>query len=113
MVRDEKLPEHAARVGAELLAALRAIDDPRIGAVRGAGLFLGVDLIDTDGRPDEPLALDVVNALRERRILLAASGPDNHTLKIRPPLVFDDADVDRLVTELTAVLQATPTKEHP
>ena len=113
VVRDEKLPEHAARVGAELLAALRAIDDPRIGAVRGAGLFLGVDLIDTDGRPDEPLALDVVNALRERRILLAASGPDNHTLKIRPPLVFDDADADRLVTELAAVLQATPTKEHP
>jgi len=113
VVRDERLPEHAARVGAELLAALRAIDDPRIGAVRGAGLFLGVDLVDGGGRPDEPLALDVVNALRERRILLAASGPDNHTLKIRPPLVFDDADADRLVTELTAVLQATPTQENP
>lgn len=113
VVRDEGLPEHAARVGAELLAALRGIDDPRIGAVRGAGLFLGVDLVDEEGRPDEPLALDVVNALRARRILLAASGPDNHTLKIRPPLVFDDADADRLVTELTAVLQATPTQEHP
>jgi len=112
VVRDEGLPEHAARVGAELLAALRGIDDARIGAVRGAGLFLGVDLVDADGLPDEPLALDVVNALRERRILLAASGPDNHTLKIRPPLVFDDADAARLVTELTAVLQATPTKEH-
>jgi len=105
VVRDEHLPEHAARVGAELLAALRAIDDPRIGAVRGAGLFLGVDLVDADGRPDEPLALDVVNALRDRRILLAASGPDNHTLKIRPPLVFDDADATRLVSELAAVLK--------
>lgn len=108
VVRDERLPEHAARVGAHLLAALRELDDPRIGAVRGAGLFLGVDLVDANGRPDEPLALDVVNALRERRILLAASGPDNHTLKIRPPLVFDEADADRLVTELAAVL-----KEHP
>ena len=107
VVRDEGLPEHAARVGADLLAALGAIDDPRIGAVRGAGLFLGVDLVDGDGRPDEPLALDVVNALRERHILLAASGPNNHTLKIRPPLVFDDADATRLVTELASVL-----KEH-
>jgi 4-aminobutyrate aminotransferase-like enzyme len=107
VVRDERLPEHAAAVGARLLEALRALDDPRIGAVRGAGLFLGVDLVDANGRPDEPLALDVVNALRERRILLAASGPDNHTLKIRPPLVFDDDDATRLVTELAAVL-----KEH-
>lgn len=107
VVRDEGLPEHAARVGAGLLAALGAIDDPRIGAVRGAGLFIGLDLVDADGRPDEALALDVVNALRERRILLAAGGPDNHTLKIRPPLVFDDADATRLVTELAAVL-----KEH-
>jgi len=108
VVRDEGLPEHAAAVGGRLLAALRELDDPRIGAVRGAGLFLGVDLVDAAGAPDEPLALDVVNALRERRILLAASGPDNHTLKIRPPLVFDDTDADRLVTELAAVL-----KEHP
>ena len=105
VVRDEGLPEHAARVGADLLAALGALDDPRIGAVRGAGLFLGVDLVDVNGRPDEALALDVVNALRERHILLAASGPDNHTLKIRPPLVFDDADATRLVTELTSVLK--------
>jgi 4-aminobutyrate aminotransferase-like enzyme len=107
VVRDEGLPEHAAVIGGRLLAELRTIDDPRIGAVRGAGLFVGVDLVDANGRPDEPLALDVVNALRQRRILLAASGPDNHTLKIRPPLVFDDADATRLVAELAAVL-----KEH-
>ncbi|MEO6115129.1 MAG: aminotransferase class III-fold pyridoxal phosphate-dependent enzyme, partial [Pseudolysinimonas sp.] len=108
VVRDEGLPEHAAAVGGRLLKALRAIGDPRIGEVRGAGLFIGVDMVDADGRPDERLALDVVNALRERHILLAASGPDNHALKIRPPLVFDDADATRLVTELAAVL-----KEHP
>ena len=105
VVRDERLPEHAARVGGGLLEALRGLDDPRIGAVRGAGLFLGVDLVDAEGRPDEALALDAVNALRARHILLAASGPDNHTLKIRPPLVFDDADATRLVTELAEVLK--------
>jgi len=104
VVRDEGLPEHAEAVGGRLLAELRSIGDPRIGEVRGAGLFVGVDLVDANGLPDEPLALDVVNGLRQRRILLAASGPDNHTLKIRPPLVFDDADAARLVTELAAVL---------
>ncbi|MEP6843573.1 MAG: aminotransferase class III-fold pyridoxal phosphate-dependent enzyme [Pseudolysinimonas sp.] len=108
VVRDEGLSEHAARVGAQLLAALRELDDPRMGEVRGAGLFLGIDLVDAAGHPDESLALDLVNALRERHILLAASGPHNHTLKIRPPLVFGDADASRLVTELAAAL-----KEHP
>jgi 4-aminobutyrate aminotransferase-like enzyme len=105
VVRDEGLPEHAEAVGGRLLAALRELDDRRIGAVRGAGLFLGVDLIDSAGHPDEPLALDVVNALRDRHILLAVSGPDNHTLKLRPPLVFDDDDATRVVTELAAVLK--------
>ena len=82
-----------------------AIGDPRIGDVRGAGLFIGVDLVDADGRPDEALTLDVVNGLRDRRVLLSATAVDNATLKIRPPLVFDEADADRLLTELAAVLK--------
>ena len=43
--------------------------------------------------------------MRERRVLLAASGPRNDTLKIRPPLPFSIADADRLLTELNAVLR--------
>jgi 4-aminobutyrate aminotransferase-like enzyme len=78
---------------------------PRIGAVRGAGLFIGVDLVSRDGEPDEAFTLDVVNALRDRRVLLSATGVLNSTLKIRPPLVFDEADADRLLTELDAVLR--------
>ena len=89
---------HAARVGARLAAGIRSIGSQHVRAVRGAGLYLGVDLT------DEPRTLDVVNAMRERRVLLAAAGPDNATLKIRPPLVFDDADADRLLEELAAVL---------
>lgn len=105
MIRDEGLIAHAARVGALLRDGIAAIGSDRVAEVRGAGLFLGVDLVDAEGRPDEPFALDVVNALRERRVLLAASGPENATLKIRPPLVFDDADADRLLRELAAVLR--------
>jgi 4-aminobutyrate aminotransferase-like enzyme len=98
VIEDEQLIEHARVVGGRLAEGIRGLGDERILAVRGAGLFLGVDLV------DEAFTLDVVNALRDRRVLLAASGPDNTTLKIRPPLVFDDADADRLLTELAAVL---------
>lgn len=100
VLTDEGLIENARRVGARLRDELAALDDDRVRAVRGAGLFLGVDLV------DEEFTLDVVNALRGRRVLLAASGPANATLKIRPPLPFDDDDADRLLTELAAVLRA-------
>ncbi len=107
VVRDEGLPEHAAAVGGRLLEALRALDDPRIGAVRGAGLFIGVDLVDATGGPDE--------AARPRRGQRAARAAHPACgIRARQPhpqdpaaLVFDDADASRLVTELAAVL-----KEH-
>jgi len=106
VLRDEGLVENSRVVGARLLERVETLarQDARIGGVRGAGLFLGVDLVDAEGAPDESLALDIVNRLRDRRVLIAASGPANHTLKIRPPLVFDDADADRLLTELAAAL---------
>lgn len=110
VVRDEGLVENARVIGERLMRGLGelAAADPRIGDVRGAGLFIGVDIVDAAGVPDEPAALDLVNDLADRRVLLAASGIDNATLKIRPPLVFDAADADRLLTELAAALAARP-----
>jgi 4-aminobutyrate aminotransferase-like enzyme len=58
------------------------------------------------GDPDRPGALDVVESLRERRVLTSVCGAGGNVLKLRPPLVFDDADADRLVTELDAALGA-------
>jgi 4-aminobutyrate aminotransferase-like enzyme len=104
VVRDEGLVAHAAAMGARLADGIRGIASARVGEVRGAGLFLGVDIVDAAGAPDETAALRIVNGMRDRRILLAASGLHNHTLKIRPPLVFDDADADRLLEGLAAEL---------
>jgi 4-aminobutyrate aminotransferase-like enzyme len=106
VLRDENLIDNAQTIGSRIVDGVRAIGDPRIGEVRGAGLFIGVDLVDAAGAPDEALTLDIVNGLRDRRVLLSATAVDNATLKIRPPLVFDDADADRLLTELAAVLAA-------
>jgi 4-aminobutyrate aminotransferase-like enzyme len=96
VVRDEGLVENARIVGEYLLEQL-----PSIGGVleaRGSGLFIGVRVADED------VALGAVNALKRRRILLGESGRDNDVLKIRPPLVFDRADADRLLEGLMEVL---------
>ncbi|MCV2392945.1 aspartate aminotransferase family protein [Actinotalea sp. M2MS4P-6] len=107
VMREEDLQGNALRVGAQMLDGLRALaaDHPRIGDIRGAGLYVGVDVVtDRESRaPDVAGALDLVEALRERRVLTSVCGPGN-VLKLRPPLAFDEADLDRLLTELGAAL---------
>jgi 4-aminobutyrate aminotransferase-like enzyme len=38
-------------------------------------------------------------------VLVATAGPNNDSLKIRPPLPFSTADATLLLTELDAVLR--------
>ena len=92
---EKALIENARDVGAYLLGELRRM--PFL-EVRGTGLFIGARLENADR------AVAAVNALRDRRVLLSASGAENDTLKIRPPLPFNRPDADRLLTELAAVL---------
>jgi 4-aminobutyrate aminotransferase-like enzyme len=106
VVQEEHLQDNAARVGARMRDDLRSLmaQHASVGDVRGAGLFLGVELVDADGGPDEGLTLQVINALKERRVLVATSGPENNVLKVRPPLIATQADSDRFVSELDAAL---------
>ncbi len=98
VIEGEGLIENAARVGARLKAGLEeaAAGDARVGAVRGAGLYLGVDLL-TEGAPDPALAVRVIDGLRARRIMVGACGKYGHTLKIRPPLPLSESEADRFV----------------
>lgn len=71
----------------------------RVGGIRHAGLFIGVD-IHAEGdssMPDPDATLRIISALRSLDILISASGAHANTLKIRPPLVFNERDADRLV----------------
>ena len=57
--------------------------------------------------PDGARALALVNALRNRRVLISATGFNGNVLKIRPPLVFGPEHVDRFLTELAGALRDT------
>jgi len=78
---------------------------PTIAATRGVGLFLGVDIVDDKGQPSSRLAGRIVNALRDDRILISATGRLGHTLKIRPPLVFTESHAVMLVEGLERALR--------
>lgn len=110
VIRDEGLIENARRLGEHLQQALRALAKryPVIRDVRGAGLFIGVELgvHPADGPDPSALARRVVNAMRERGVLLGTTGRYGNVLKIRPPLVFGRQHADLLLQELERTLAA-------
>jgi 4-aminobutyrate aminotransferase-like enzyme len=106
----EGLPANAAATGAYLKDAVTRLADgsPALGDVRGAGLYLGIDVIAprTAGEPSGELAAVIVNGMRERRVLISATGPLGNVLKVRPPLPFGREHADQFLTVLAEVLDA-------
>ena len=102
----------AARVALEicsdpsLLASVRALGErlraalaelPGVAAVRGRGLMVGVDLAEGISAPE--LA---ERALLERRLVVNATGPS--TIRLEPPLIVTESEVDEAVGRLATVL---------
>jgi len=109
VIEAEGLRQNALDVGGYLRDTLEAIatDTPRISAVRGCGLYAAADFADPGtGAPDGDAAIRVVNGLRDRRVLISATGPDGSSLKIRPPLPFSQPDVDQLAEALSDTLRS-------
>ena len=107
VIKAEALQANAAHIGTLLRDGLQALakSHDSLGPLRAAGLFLGQDIV-TEGQPDAAKAARVVNALRENRILISATGPRGHVLKIRPPLVFTADHVEIFLTGLETALKA-------
>lgn len=108
-IENEGIMENARTVGAYLRGGLETLAQSHsiIGEVRGAGLFIGVELVrnrsSKEPAPNETAA--IVNGLRERRILISAAGPAANVLKIRPPLIFSKDNADLFLTALDDVLR--------
>lgn len=109
-IRREGLQEHAREVGAKTLAAFRELGQAHeaVGDVRGAGLFIGFELVkDRSTRePHGALALDMLEELRSRGVLTSVAGPYGNVLKLRPPLPFTEADIPWAVRALDESLAA-------
>ncbi|NVM92800.1 4-aminobutyrate aminotransferase-like enzyme [Variovorax sp. SG517] len=91
-IERDRLVPHAAKVGKVLLDGIAglAAKHEAIGDVRGAGLFVGVELVSdrTTRAPDRDLTSRVVNLMRVKGVLLSACAQGHNVLKIRPPLVL-------------------------
>jgi 4-aminobutyrate aminotransferase-like enzyme len=107
-IEAEGLVANARAVGAHLRAGIEGLAARHacIGEVRGAGLFIGVDIVESRDpeRLDARRAAALVNGLREAGVLISACGKAANVLKIRPPLILTREDADLLVERLGAVL---------
>lgn len=111
VIRDEGLQARAQTVGERFLSGLQglAARHALIGDVRGAGLFIGVELVRNretlEPATDEAAAL--INRMAGRGVLLSTDGPFHNVLKIKPPMVLTEDDVDMAVRALDDELSGT------
>jgi len=110
VIRSENLLENARRSGEYLQQGLRALAQrcPAIRDVRGAGLFIGVELgtNPASGLSGAAETTRVVNGMRRLGVLLGATGRSGDVLKIRPPLTFAPQHADLLLEALIRTLQS-------
>ncbi|MEU3713191.1 aspartate aminotransferase family protein [Streptomyces catenulae] len=124
VLEDEQLVAHARRTGDLLRTRLAALTDryELLHEVRGRGLMIGIEF----GRP-RSLALRgrwtmlqaarkglfaqmvVVPLLQRHRILTQVSGDRLEVIKLIPPLIIGEREVDRFVDAFTAVMDEAHT----
>ena len=97
VILDEGLCERAERLGNQLKQrfAEAAKENKRIVDVRGLGLMIGIELTDA--------AAPVMQAMAERGFLIGTAGPN--VVRLLPPLVIEEAELDRMAENLEEVLK--------
>lgn len=108
IIQRDGILANALATGRRLRDGIEALGRKRPGilAVRGTGLFLGVDIV-TEGQEAaarRTAALDIVNLMRDDGVLISTAGADEATLKIRPPLVCAAEHVDRFLQSFESAL---------
>jgi ornithine--oxo-acid transaminase len=118
-MENEQIVAHARAMGERLKSGLQALTEryELLSEIRGRGLMIGIEF----GRPKSLklrsrwamlqaarkglfAQMVVVPLLQRHRILTQVSGDHLEVIKLIPPLVVDEADVDRFLEAFTAVM---------
>ena len=91
------LIENATVIGAKLRALVEAIDSPLITEVRGQGALVGLGL-------SQPVAGALSAAAFANGLIINA--PNDSTIRIAPPLIIGDAELEEFRQKFTIALQA-------
>ncbi|MGH3712371.1 MAG: aspartate aminotransferase family protein [Micromonosporaceae bacterium] len=103
------LQANAAARGASLMDGLRAIaaDHPVVGDVRGAGLMIGVELVEPDGAPCPAAATSLLEETRARGLLIGKGGLYGNVLRLAPPMTVTADEITEALAILGDAIAAT------
>lgn len=106
-LRDHNLQGNAAVVGTRLLTELRrrAAAWPSVAEVRGKGLMIAIELVvPSTLEPDPVEANRILEAARQRGVLVGKGGLHGNVLRIAPPLTITDQEADAALDVLVEVM---------
>lgn len=113
-IEEEDLLANCRRMGDRLLAGARQLQTkyPLIGDVRGLGLLVGLELVrpGPDKTPNGPAAQTLLEECLARGLLLYSAGLHSHVIRIFPPLIVTQEQVDEALQILDEALAATVEK---
>ena len=104
MTLEEDLPARAEAMGARLMKGLEALaaEYPHlIEEVRGRGLMIGVEFADAD------IGALFISELAERGVLTAFGLNNPKVVRLEPPLIVTEAQVDEALDRFGEALLAT------
>lgn len=112
VLEEEKLPARANRLGRHALDRMRAWigSISGVGDVRGVGLSFGIDLVQSleSREPDGNRALEVLMAAGQAGVLvLPPAGSGGNVVRLAPPLVISEEDLDLGLERLEKALRQT------
>ncbi|UCM86867.1 acetylornithine transaminase [Streptomyces marincola] len=99
-IESEHLLQRVKEAGERLRDGIWRLGHPLVDRVRGAGLLLGIVLT-------EPRAPQAQQAAQDAGLLVNAVAPD--VLRLAPPLIIGDAEIDAFLTALPGVLDIVDT----
>ena len=103
-IATHNLRQNAQRVGGYLIDRLWELAErhPVIGDVRGMGLLVAIELVrDRQSKAPAPdLTPRVLEAAKERGLIIGRGGLHANVLRLCPPLIVTEADVDAAITIL-------------
>jgi len=95
-IEAENLPSRAAELGKRFMSGLQDIHSPRVRAVRGLGLMIGMEL--------KSKVAPYLAALAQRGVLALSAGTT--VMRFLPPLVISMEEVDTVVERVASILES-------
>ncbi|MFM1879007.1 MAG: hypothetical protein RLZZ241_1873 [Bacteroidota bacterium] len=110
VIQKETLQQQALKTGNYLKNQMLELKShfAHIADVRGAGMFLGIELLEEMHKPATQWAAQIKNGLRDNSVLIGTDGPHDNVLKIKPPLTFNTLNCDEITSKMYDLLKYMP-----